>query len=146
MYRKIRNQLKAQKVRHLPGCPFCDVDDPQLNPNARNVVGETPTMSIIGNMFPYDYWEHSDVEDHLMIIPKRHVLTMADLTTQERKELMDLTCDYESRGYNIYTRAPKSNVRSVSHIHTHLIKLKTTGRRHKLFSLWLDKPYILFEK
>lgn len=97
-------------------------------------------MYVTANQYPYDFWEQLAVSEHLLLVPIRHITTMADLTEKERKEYTDIVCSYEASGYDVYTRAPTSQIRSVMHIHTHLIK--TSGRQSRGF-LTIIKPYFL---
>jgi diadenosine tetraphosphate (Ap4A) HIT family hydrolase len=73
-----------------------------------------------------------------MVFPVRHVTSMIDLTAAERKDFMDIICDYESKGYSVYSRAPSTIARTVPHIHTHLIKVANEAPR---IYLALRKPY-----
>ena len=84
-----------------------------------------------------------DVTDHLMIIPKRHVDSMSDLSKEEKLDLINLMADYEAKGYNVYSREKESNMKSVVHQHTHLIKTKN-NKAH--FVLYFRKPYFLVKK
>jgi hypothetical protein len=89
---------------------------------------------------PYDLWELHEVIDHLLIVPKRHAINTKDLTERERLAIMDIISDYESNGYNVYTRGVGSATRSVDHYHTHLIK---TGHKKPRLAFYLRKPYLL---
>jgi len=97
-------------------CDFCLVP-------AEQIVTETPTQRVIHNIFPYATWDFQPVSDHLMIVPKRHLLSLDEQTAQENLELMQLIAKYENTGYSVYIRAPKNVLRSVAHIHTHLFLL-----------------------
>lgn len=90
----------------------------------------------------YDIWEYRDVEDHLLLIPNRHVRSLNDLNKQEQAEIIQLIGEYEDKGYNVYARAKDSTMRSVGHQHTHLIKTK---HRIARFSLFIKKPYWLIK-
>lgn len=102
-------------------CEFC-----AYRAGDADVILETKSFKIIRNIFPYNTWDLQDVSDHLMIVPKKHTETLNDLTAQEAVEYVDLLGSYESRGYNVYARAPASGMKSVIHQHTHL--LRTTGK------------------
>jgi diadenosine tetraphosphate (Ap4A) HIT family hydrolase len=97
-------------------------------------------MYVTANQYPYDFWEQLAVSEHLLLVPNRHITTMEDLTEAERKEYTDIVCRYEAIGYDVYTRAPNSQIRSVMHIHTHLIKTRGRGSRAYLN---IRKPYFL---
>lgn len=98
------------------GCDFCRVP-------AEQIVAETTTQRVIHNIFPYAIWDFQPVSDHLMIVPKRHVLSLIDQTEAENQEFMQLMTSYEAHGYSVYIRAPQNELRSIAHIHTHLFLL-----------------------
>jgi diadenosine tetraphosphate (Ap4A) HIT family hydrolase len=133
-YRKSRLIYKSfPKPEH---CHFCDTSE------MREIVEETTYARVIKNRVFYDMWELRQVTDHLMIIPKRHVRTLHDLTDPERLDIMKLIGKYEADHYNIYARSMESVSRSVAHQHTHLLKTKSQPSRGILF---LRKPYTLIK-
>lgn len=134
--------MAYQRLPKSKGCPFCNLKDTELNPIPRKILQETTHMVVMGNMFPYQIWEHHDVLEHYMIVPKRHVGSLKELTPAERTEIMDLFSEYEARGYNIYTRATESKVRTLAHIHVHLIKIDHKKPR---LSIAIAKPYTVFK-
>lgn len=99
-------------------------------------------MFIIANRVPYDTFEGKRVLEHLMVVPKQHHESLADLSDQEKLEMMTLLGEYETRGFNVYARGVGSSTRSVTHQHTHLLRLAS---RQKSFMLYAKKPYILLE-
>ena len=130
-YRKAEKQYKNRKDNV---CPFCQ-------PLPEYLVAETPHCFVVKSMFPYELWEFRDVTEHLLVVPKRHVRSFADLSQEERHELMDLIATYESENYNIYARSSFSVQRSIPlHQHTHLIK---TGDKHARAAFYAKKPYII---
>lgn len=106
------------------------------------ILRETEHAVIVKNRTLYDYWEMQKVTDHLMVIPKRHVASLAELTSEERLDVMNLCAEYEAQSYNIYARGVKSNRRSMAHQHTHLIKIDDKETK---FYLAIRKPYFLFK-
>lgn len=139
-YRRRRTELSYRKVPKATGCPFCQLDDPVLNPLPRRMVQQTDHMYVTNAMYPYDFWEYMPVTEHLMVFPVRHVTSMRDLTAAERKDFVDIICEYESTGYSVYSRAPSNVARSVGHIHTHLIKM--TNQPPRIY-LTMRKPYTI---
>jgi len=73
-----------------------------------------------------------------MIVPKRHVDTIAHLTDEERAAYMDLLAHYESAGYSIYLRSTQSGRKTVAHQHTHLIEVGESIKAQ----LFIEKPHI----
>ena len=96
-------------------CIFCNAPEFQ-------VVEDLEYFQVLKNTFPYYVWDFREVVDHLLLVPKRHVVTMLDLSDEEKKEYIEVMSQYEGAGYNLYTRTRGSKARSVNHIHTHLIK------------------------
>ena len=137
MYHTRKTRKHYLKRMSPPGeCPFCD------EKIEKRTIRETKHLRIVPNLTFYDQWELTDVTDHLLILPKRHSPTLAELSKVERAELIDLMAEYEAKGYNIHARAPQSTSRSVVHQHTHLIKTK--GKRARA-ALFLQKPYIMLK-
>ena len=143
MYRTRKSTLKYKPDKQRDSlksgqkpCPFCKLDKSE-------VVKTTKYNLVTINSFGYQYWEFMDVTDHLMIIPKRHVDSMSDLSKEEKLDLINLMADYEAKGYNVYSREKESNMKSVVHQHTHLIKTKNNKAR---FVLYFRKPYFLVKK
>jgi diadenosine tetraphosphate (Ap4A) HIT family hydrolase len=114
-------------------CQFCDIDE-----NSPQLLKDYKYHRVIKNIFGYSIWDGQKVVDHLMIIPKRHTDNLSQKSDQEKIEYVDLVRKYESRGYNTYSRAPSSAVKSVIHQHTHLIK--TIGQS-KNFVFMMRKPF-----
>ena len=135
-----RGEVKTYRryIKKLSGnvCEFCNIAN---TPN--QVVASTDSFYVIKNLFPYSLWDNQSVADHLMIIPKRHVDSLAAFSPQEASEFLKLLSEYESQGYNVYARAPGSKIKTVVHQHTHLIKPK--GKMRK-FIIFARKPYIRF--
>lgn len=119
---------------HGEGCPFCAIDH-----DSDQMVEDGITHKVIRNIFPYSLWDGQRVTDHLMVVPKKHTDSLSTLKTQEKIEYVDILSRYESRGYNVYARAPQSTSKSIIHQHTHLIKISGKSSR---FVLLLRKPYI----
>ncbi|HVU59947.1 MAG TPA: hypothetical protein VHC98_03875 [Candidatus Saccharimonadales bacterium] len=123
-----KNYLKLLE----PGlCVFCHAKDEEL-------VRTTKHFKIIRNIFAYSIWDGQDVKDHLMVIPHKHVDSVAHFTDNMVAEYHKLLGEYEQQGYNIYARAPASKIKSVVHQHTHLIR--TEGAAKNLILL-MRKPY-----
>lgn len=90
--------------------------------HASEVVEVGEKMVVLKNLFPYTMWDDQTVYDHLMVIPRTHQSTLAELTEEDRIEWMHFVATYEARGYSSYTRAPHNSSRSQPHLHTHLLK------------------------
>ncbi len=129
-------KLYQQRKKAL-GCPFCDPKEISYR-----VAFETDHCIVIPNKTPYEVWEHHRVLSHLMVIPKRHVTGLYDMTDAELLDIARVYGRYEAEGYSVYARGTNSPRRSVDHLHTHLIKIDQSPVR---FSLLLTKPYFLLK-
>jgi len=132
---------KTQKAydhysHHKPeGCDFCEFsgDTPQ-------VIASTDKFWIVKNIFAYSHWDDTPVEDHLMIVPKRHIEGLHELTPAEAAGFFKLVSRFERLGYSFYARTPRSIAKSIPHQHTHLIKL---GDNFSRFHLHIRKPHFV---
>ena len=129
-------QTKKQLVSNQVDCPFC----PPLN---EVVVEETAHNHSMHNKYSYQYWEFMHVLDHLMIVPRRHVERLSELTDEEKIDTINVIAKYEDLGYNVYARESTSAVKSVPHQHTHLIK--TANRKARIY-LYLSRPYLIWRR
>jgi len=131
---RYRKSTKQYKKHRDPVCPFC-------HPQKENILAETEHTRVIRNLFPYDLWEFRDVNEHYMVIPKRHVKSLIELSPTEQAELMKVIAEFEGNDFNIYARSSNSVQRTIPlHQHTHLIK---TGRKQARIGIYANKPYFL---
>ena len=128
-----RTYHKYQKGQDKTICPFCVSKDEELVAMAKH-------FKIIRNIFAYSLWDGQSVIDHLMIVPLKHVDSVAHFTEKMIPEYHKLLSKYESKGYNTYARTPVSKIKSVVHQHTHLIK---TEGDSKNFIFLLRKPFFV---
>ena len=135
-FNKTRKKYKKQ-YKDETGCPFCE---PLIGQRER--IAETAHFVVVENNVAYDLWEGHTVTEHLMVIPKKHVEKLADLSSRQKAELVNILSEYEGRGYNVYARGAKGPRRSVEHQHTHLIKIGDNGVKALLL---IAKPYFLFK-
>lgn len=119
---------------HKKGCDFCVIDK-----SFEHFVRETKSFKVIKNIFPYSAWDDQDVVEHLLVVPKRHVVTLDELSGPEAIEYIGIIASYESKGYNVYLRAPQSSIKSVPHQHAHFIK---PGKRTHKVMFVLRRPYL----
>ncbi len=132
-----RKNLKRYRSYPKPAvCAFCEE-----NLDERKVY-ETKHAYVVPNRVFYDLWELRAVTDHLLVVPKRHVRSLSQLTKAEKVDIMDILAEYEGKNYNVYARAINSKQRSVGHQHTHLIK---THDKQARGSLSVQKPYIFIK-
>lgn len=124
----------ARKVQADGICEFCKVNEgnPQF-------VAATTSFKIIKNTFPYSFFDYHKVSDHLLVIPIKHTDTLSSLSPKEASEYIQLISSYESKGYDVFARAPSSKQKSVTHQHTHLIK--PVGKELRTI-IYTKKPFI----
>jgi ATP adenylyltransferase len=101
------------------GCVFCRAateDDPL-------VVHRGAGSFVILNLFPYN-------NGHLMVVPRRHIATLAEASSDELSELMLLTRDcervltaaYAPHGINVGLNLGRAAGAGVAdHLHVHLV-------------------------
>ncbi len=133
-YRKTIHDYRSRQK--TTSCPFCSAD------TRAAAIFEDDNVYVVPNLTKYDLWELHDVTDHLLVIPKRHVKSMAELGQAERLSVMEVCAQYELNSYNIYARGNGFVKRSVDHQHTHLIKVDNKRPRLAMFS---RTPYFLFK-
>ncbi len=121
------------------GCDFCDL---LIDPKDQ-VIAETEHCLVIINLFGYDIWDGCSVDDHIMVIPKRHVTSISELGEEEKSDYMNIMVQYEAEGYSIYARAPSDKNKSVAHQHMHFIKV---GEQKKNWLIYTRRPHILLSK
>ena len=105
----------------VPGCIFCNAaaaehDDPL-------VVARGRAAFVILNLYPYN-------SGHLMIVPNRHVASLAELSPEERADVMDLTARaevavtevYRPQGLTLGVNLGKAAGAGIAdHLHVHVV-------------------------
>jgi ATP adenylyltransferase len=103
-----------------PGCVFCDA---QSNDQASLIVHRGHTCFVILNLYPYN-------NGHLMIVPVRHIGSLAAATSEEACELMELTRlaeialtdAYAPHGMNMGMNLGKpAGAGVLDHLHLHVV-------------------------
>jgi ATP adenylyltransferase len=102
------------------GCVFCDA---QQNEQSSLIVFRGRTCFVILNLYPYN-------NGHLMVIPNRHVATLAGATAEELGELIELTRRaeialgeaYAPHGLNMGINVGKpAGAGVLDHVHMHIV-------------------------
>jgi ATP adenylyltransferase len=103
------------------GCIFCDAH--QHDEGRALIVAEGPACFVILNLYPYN-------SGHLMIVPRRHVGTLAALVETELTEMgvltrraeIALTEAYQPQGINIGMNLGRpAGAGVLDHLHMHLV-------------------------
>ena len=104
------------------GCVFCAAQQDGAE-GAPLIVFRGRHAYVILNLFPYN-------SGHLMVVPHRHIATLASATHDERCELMDLTRAaeqaltevYKPQGLNVGMNLGRSaGAGIVDHMHVHVV-------------------------
>ena len=109
-------------------CEFC-----ALRKSDGQVQHETAYFWIAENLFPYTTWDSFFVDEHLMLIPKRHSDGIGAFTEEELIAFGTLLAAYETKGYSIYGRAANNAAKSVAHQHTHMLKISNRRIRTLIY-------------
>ncbi len=103
------------------GCVFCDAQAAEKD--APLVLFSGITCFVILNLYPYN-------NGHLMVVPRRHVATLAEATSRELHELiqltraaeMALTEAYHPQGLNVGMNLGRAAGAGVAdHLHIHVV-------------------------
>lgn len=103
-------------------CVFCEAPKP-ASEGEPLIVHRGRHAYVILNLFPYN-------SGHLMVVPHRHIATLAAATHEERCELMDLTRVaeqaltevYKPQGLNVGMNLGRSaGAGIVDHMHVHVV-------------------------
>lgn len=107
--------------KFMEECAFCKIV------NEKRILKE-------GNFVYVIFSNPRLVEGHLLVIPKRHVYALNELTIQEKAEIFDMLVEFQSKiikkvseGCDIrlnYKPYVKNSTTHVSHIHFHLLPRK----------------------
>ena len=118
IYREyLKNHVLAKNI-----CVFCEIKK-----GSSEIVTKYSHFNVVTNAFPYTLWDSCRVTEHMMIVPLRHIESTSKFTPEEVAEHHAISSDYEKKGYDLYARGLSSNMKSIPHQHTHLIK--TDGKK-----------------
>ncbi|OGY09713.1 MAG: hypothetical protein A2700_00570 [Candidatus Blackburnbacteria bacterium RIFCSPHIGHO2_01_FULL_44_64] len=134
MYRTTSKEVTYQNSRKTEeGCYFC-------NPIPESIVKTFKNFYVAKNNYPYDIWDYLEVSEHLLLVPKAHMTGFKGMDKDSREEYFNVITDYSEQGYDVFTRATNSLIKTQPHLHTHLIK--RTQKRIKNLKYQKD-PYNL---
>ena len=105
-----------EKIAQSGECPFCPAG---IEKQGFSIVRETPYWIAVKNQYPY-----ANTALHLLLVPKRHIISFPELTGEELAEwhrlMVVLTLDFPE-GYGLALRAGKVGGVILYHLHWHLI-------------------------
>jgi ATP adenylyltransferase len=113
------------KTGGATACVFCDAADPAPDSSGQDslVLVRGRLSYVILNLYPYN-------NGHLMVVPNRHLATLAETTADELAEMMAFTRDaeialtegYQPQGINVGINLGRpAGAGIVDHIHIHLV-------------------------
>lgn len=102
-------------MKTIDNCPFCDIDKTR-------VIYENDLTFAIYDGFPVN-------EGHTLVIPKRHVSSYFELTSEEKSAIWSaieeckilIDDKHKPDGYNIGINVGEDAGQSIPHVHVHLI-------------------------
>ena len=118
---KYIESLKEEKSDS--NCIFCDALDKDINELNNLVVRKSDKTIVMMNLYPYN-------NGHLMILPKRHIGSLEQLTSDESHELMDelllsekvLRKIFDPHGFNVGANLLRAGGAGIEdHIHFHIV-------------------------
>jgi len=104
-------------------CIFCEVLDKEITDDNNLLVTKSSLTITMLNLYPYN-------NGHLMIIPKRHVSNLDDLSKEESLAIMEeikyaqqaLTKVYQPHGFNVGANLGRASGAGIEdHIHFHIV-------------------------
>ena len=104
-------------------CIFCEVLDKEITDDNNLLVTKSFLTITMLNLYPYN-------NGHLMIIPKRHVSNLDDLSKEESLAIMEeikyaqqaLTKVYQPHGFNVGANLGRASGAGIEdHIHFHIV-------------------------
>ena len=121
LYASWRHAYVTRKGDHTGACVFCEAQ--RSAEGGSLIVHDGATAFVILNLFPYN-------SGHLLVVPRRHVASLAALTRHEITETAELTqaCErvltevYEPQGINVGMNLGRPAGAGVAdHLHVHLV-------------------------
>lgn len=137
-------------------CVFCEIDEKKIE---NTIIEETNNFYVKPSL-------GSLVDGYLLIISKRHIYSMNELTTKEKIEYINLINKYREKFKNIYNKYPiifehasssintNKSSSSIYHAHTHIVNhkfineddiiKKTNFKKCEFNDILPNKNYILY--
>ncbi len=112
----------------MNNCPFCNPDN---NDIVNTIIDSTENFLVLPS-------KGSLCDGYIMLVPKRHILSMCELTDSEKPELLEIIGKYRQKFKNIYGKYPiffehgtgrdsSKSSSSIVHAHIHIVNHKFTN-------------------
>lgn len=101
-------------------CSFCIIGQSE---SINEILEENRYFWVIKNAFPYAVWDGRKVIEHLLIVPKQHIVSFSEMTNKQRKSMVKIINKYDQLEYSFMERCASNKEKSMPHQHTHLIKV-----------------------
>jgi len=118
------NYIESFKDKQSGGnCIFCEAVEKDIAEMSNLLIRKSDQTLVIMNLYPYN-------NGHLMIVPKRHIGSIEQITQEESHELMDeiilaekvLQKVYSPQGFNIGANLGRAGGAGIEeHIHFHIV-------------------------
>jgi ATP adenylyltransferase len=118
------NYIESFKDKQSGGnCIFCEAVEKDIADMSNLLIRKADLTLVIMNLYPYN-------NGHLMIVPKRHIGSIEQITQEESHELMDeiilaekvLQKVYSPQGFNIGANLGRAGGAGIEdHIHFHIV-------------------------
>ncbi len=125
----------------MHNCPFCNLDNTNI---VNTVIHESDTFLVLPS-------KGSLCDGYLLIVPKKHINSINELTENEKHELLHLINKYRDKFKSIYGKFPllfehgssgqnaDNSSSSIKHAHLHIVNHKFTNEIKIISELNLQK-------
>ena len=142
--RSYKGEMKYRAIKKTmttsAGCRFCGFQDQSRKDE---ILENHKYFWLVKNIFPYHIWDDQNIEDHIMLVPKRHIISIGDMNDDELLEYSKVIGKYDKLGYSVYARSAQNTLKSIPHQHSHLLKL---DNKEITFMVYNKKPYVLIKR
>ena len=111
---------RKEDVRNMNDCLFCKI-----------IKGEIPSTKVYEDERVYAFRDIRPAAPiHILVIPKRHVASLADLTEEDKEYVWDIhkamnkiaeAEGFKENGYRVVVNCGKDAGQEVMHLHYHIL-------------------------
>lgn len=118
--KEVQAKYRKFQKENIGICTFCGIGQPG---SVNEIVEENKYFWIIKNAFPYSIWDGEEVAEHLLIVPKNHIINFSEMKNGQKKVFVKILDKYDKLNYSFLERCDDTKLKSMPHQHTHLIRL-----------------------